>query len=185
MSPASSPPNYTLLYHPSIPGRGEFIRLLFEATGTPYADPANSDPPTETGPNGYGAVQASFAPSHTGDSDGNPPAFAPPALRVTGAGRGGKDLVMHQTANILMFLGERLGLVGGGGEEEEGGCDKWVVGQVAMTALDCSNECHDTHHPVAVMKYYEGQLVRELCFALLYFSWGLILWFLYSLFSGT
>lgn len=35
--------------------------------------------------------------------------------------------------------------------------DAWHVNQLALTALDLSNEAHDTHHPVAVMKYYEEQ----------------------------
>ncbi|GAA5856908.1 hypothetical protein JCM5353_003750, partial [Sporobolomyces roseus] len=31
---------YELIYHAGIPGRGEFPRLYFEATGTPYKDSA-------------------------------------------------------------------------------------------------------------------------------------------------
>jgi glutathione S-transferase len=38
-----SHPAYELLYWPGIPGRGEFIRLAFEAAGVPYTDVANSD----------------------------------------------------------------------------------------------------------------------------------------------
>lgn len=36
-----SQPLYELLYHPGIPGRGEFIRLVLEATGVPYKDVSN------------------------------------------------------------------------------------------------------------------------------------------------
>ena len=38
---ARSNPPYELLYWPSIPGRGEFIRLAFEAAGVSYKDTAN------------------------------------------------------------------------------------------------------------------------------------------------
>ena len=48
---------YVLYYHPKIPGRGEYIRLLFEAAGKPYEDPSNESAPDEHGPNGYAKVQ--------------------------------------------------------------------------------------------------------------------------------
>lgn len=38
---ARTNPPYELLYWPSIPGRGEFIRLAFEAAGVSYKDTAN------------------------------------------------------------------------------------------------------------------------------------------------
>jgi glutathione S-transferase len=37
----STQPPYELLYWPGIPGRGEFIRLAFEAAGVSYKDVAN------------------------------------------------------------------------------------------------------------------------------------------------
>lgn len=40
--PIHTLPHYELLYHPGIPGRGEFIRLALEATHTPYTDVANA-----------------------------------------------------------------------------------------------------------------------------------------------
>jgi glutathione S-transferase len=43
MSSSKNHPRYELLYHPGIPGRGEFIRLCFEATGVPYTDLANEN----------------------------------------------------------------------------------------------------------------------------------------------
>lgn len=144
-------PQYELLYHPVIPGRGEFIRLMFEAAGVSYADVANDNPPDDSGANGYGLVQAITSPKSTGDEDGNPPAFAPPALRVHGSGKNGKALVIHQTPNIMLYLGGPLKLAGS--DEPE----KYYVNQLALTALDLNNEAHDTHHPVAVAKYYEGR----------------------------
>ncbi|KAF2773039.1 glutathione S-transferase protein-like protein [Teratosphaeria nubilosa] len=139
-------PPYELLYHPGIPGRGEFIRLAFEATGVPYKDVANDSK------DGYGIVQKICMNDGTKSSDGNPPVFSPPALRVPGAGKNGKALVISQTPNILFYLGDKLGLVP---EDDEDA--KFHVNQIALTALDLNNEVHDTHHPIAVMQYYEDQ----------------------------
>jgi len=88
---ASSHPRYELLYHPGIPGRGEYIRLAFEAAGVKYVDVATQEE------GGYAKVQALMDPKSTGDEDGNPVCFAPPMLRVQDAGKNGKDLVIHQS----------------------------------------------------------------------------------------
>lgn len=47
MTTAKSHPDYELIYLPGLPGRGEFIRLAFEAAGVSYKDPANE---SEDGP---------------------------------------------------------------------------------------------------------------------------------------
>lgn len=138
-------PQYELLYHPGIPGRGEYIRLAFEAAGVSYSDPANEKE------SGYSEVLKTCDPKSTGDADGNPPVFAPPALRVPGAGRKGGTLVIYQTPNILGYIGSKIGLC----PEDEAG--QYHVQQLALTALDLSNEAHDTHHPIAVGAYYEEQ----------------------------
>jgi glutathione S-transferase len=145
-------PQYELLYHPSIPGRGEFIRLALEASGTPYTDIANED-----SKNGYSTVQKVTMNSSSLESEaGNPPTFAPPALRIPGAGKDGGSLVISQTSNILLYLGEKLELSGSSEAE------KYWINQLALTALDLNNEVHDTHHPIAVMKYYEDQKEESL-----------------------
>jgi len=139
---------YELLYHGGIPGRGEFVRLAFEAAGVPYTDPGNA------GDSEKKKVYEVCSPEITSDKDGNPPAFSPPSLRVESAGKGGKSLLIHQTPNILLYIGSKLGLAG---EEER---DLYYINQLTLTALDLNNEAHDTHHPLAVMKYYEGGLRR-------------------------
>lgn len=146
----STHPQYELLYHPGIPGRGEFLRLAFEAAGVAYTDLANETK------DGYGTVQEICMGKGTESFDGNPPLFSPPALRVPGAGKDGRALVISQTPNILFYLGDKLGLV----PEDEAG--KYYVNQVALTALDLNNEFHDTHHPIAVTKYYEDQKEESL-----------------------
>ncbi|KAL9094469.1 MAG: hypothetical protein Q9165_003319 [Trypethelium subeluteriae] len=124
---------YELLYWPGIPGRGEFVRLAFEATGTPYKDVGNEEK------GGAGQVIQAVTEEV---KDGNPPGFAPPALRVSGAGRDGENLLIHQTPNILLYLGPKLGLV----PNDEPG--KLWVNELTLTALDLNNEAHDTHHPI-------------------------------------
>ncbi len=62
-------------------------------------------------------------------------------------------MVIAQTPNILWYLGEKLEVLAPGGGE----AGRYHVQQVVLTALDLNNEVHDTHHPVAVGKYYEEQ----------------------------
>ncbi|KAK3674766.1 hypothetical protein LTR78_005488 [Recurvomyces mirabilis] len=138
-------PHYELLYHPGTPGRGEFIRLAFEAAGVAYTDLANEQR------DGYSTVRDICMNKGIESADGNPPVFSPPALRVPGAEPNSRALVIAQTPNILWYLGEKLGLA----PEDEAG--KYYVQQLALTSLDLNNEVHDTHHPIAVAKYYEEQ----------------------------
>lgn len=142
---ARTHPPYELLYWPGIPGRGEFIRLVFEAAGVSYKDPAN-----ETKDGGMDIVASLTNPESVGE-DGNPPVFAPPALKVPGEGKNGGPLLIYQTPAILSYLGERLDLAGT--DEAE----KMFILSHTLTALDLNNEAHDTHHPVAVSKYYQDQ----------------------------
>lgn len=134
-------PPYELLYHPGVPGRGEHIRLVLEASNTPYTDVGNESKSSSS------RVYKTCVNNSTESSDGNPPVFSPPALRVLGAGRGGEALVISQTPNILAYLGEKVGMAGEEGVEGS----KWHVAQVALTALDLNNEVHDTHHPVRTL----------------------------------
>jgi len=128
-------PSYCLLYHPQIPGRGEFIRLFFEASSTPY---------TEAAPD----VTYAHCKSDSLGMDGNPPQLWPRMLKVQGLADG--TMLMAQTANIVMYLGENIGLNGTGR-------DKWHVNALALTALDLNDEVHDSHHPIASGLYYEDQ----------------------------
>ena len=87
---------YELYYWPSIQGRGEFVRLALEDAGAEYVDVARLP---KRGGRGIPALMR-FLESRSVEH----PPFAPPFLK---AGR----LVIAQTANILLFLGPRLGLV--------------------------------------------------------------------------
>ena len=126
-------------------GRGEFVRLAFEATKTPYLDVSN------TVEGGIHQILALKDEKATYDADGNPPALAPPALRIHGEGKNGKSLVISQTPAILAYIGEKLDLSGTDAAEKA-----WI-NALTLTALDLNNETHDTHHPVSTQAYYEDQ----------------------------
>ncbi|MFO0760736.1 MAG: glutathione S-transferase family protein [Byssovorax sp.] len=126
---------YELFYWPSIQGRGEFIRLALEEAGADYVDVARLSA-SEGG--GVPAMMKVMK-----DSAGLEP-FAPPFLRAG-------DLVVAQVANILLFLGPRLGLVPG----DE--ASRLRANQLQLTIADFVAEVHDTHHPIATGLYYEDQ----------------------------
>jgi glutathione S-transferase len=124
---------YELFYWPSVQGRGEFVRLALEEAGTDYVDAA-----CESGHGmGMGAMMRLM--------EGTPrPPFAPPFLRA------GK-LVIGQTANILQYLGPRLGLA----PKSEAG--RLWAHQLQLTIADFVGEIHDTHHPISGSLYYHQQ----------------------------
>jgi glutathione S-transferase len=72
-------------------------------------------------------------------------AFAPPFLQA------GK-LVIAQTANILHYLGPKLGLA------PSSEARRAELAAKQLTIMDWVLEVHDTHHPIASSLYYEDQL---------------------------
>ena len=131
-----SPDRYELHYWPTIPGRGEFVRLALECAAVPYVDVARL-PEDEGG--GEEALYASLDRVHPRRIP-----FAPPYLKAG-------DLVIAQTANILLFIGKHHGL----SSQDEGG---WLwTHQLQLTITDFLAEVHDTHHPISVGEYYEDQ----------------------------
>jgi glutathione S-transferase len=123
---------YKLYYWPGIQGRGEFVRLAFEDSGADYADVAR----TEKGMTAMSAMLEDKAASR--------PPFAPPFLQH------GRQTIA-QVANILLYLGPRLGL------SPRGQADRLFVHQLQLTVTDLVAEVHDTHHPVGNGLYYEDQ----------------------------
>lgn len=126
--------NYTLYYWPEAPGRGEFVRLALEYAAIPYQDIARE-------PEKGVAALLDFLQDRTTKH----PPFAPPFL---GAG----DLIIGQTANILLFLGEKHGIA----PSDDAG--RLWTHQLQLTISDFISEIHDTHHPVAGELYYEEQI---------------------------
>lgn len=121
---------YELYYWPSIQGRGEFVRLALEEAGADYLDVARDD------------MQKML--NVLEDSSQQRPPFAPPFLR---AGR----QVIGQTANILHFLGPRLGLVPPSEPKRA-----WIH-QLQLTVEDLVVDVHETHHPAGAGLYYQEQ----------------------------
>ena len=131
---------YELFYWPGIQGRGEFVRLALEAAGADYIDVARE--------RGAGLGVAAMLALMEGAQLKRPP-FAPPFLRA------GKQ-VIAQTANVLQFLGPRLGLVPKSTESR-----LWAH-QLQLTVEDLVVDVHDTHHPVGMNLYYEDQKKESL-----------------------
>jgi len=127
---------YELYYWPHIQGRGEFVRLALEEGAADYVDVARM-PESEGG--GRPAVSRLLEDA----GDGRTP-FAPPILK---AGR----LLISQTANILFYLGPRLGLV-----PKAEAARLWAH-QLQLMLTDLVVETHDTHHPIAKSLYFEDQ----------------------------
>ncbi|MBF6569106.1 MAG: glutathione S-transferase family protein [Candidatus Binataceae bacterium] len=127
---------YELYYWPSIPGRGEFVRLALEEANAEYDDVARRK-------GGLKALMAFLAARDATHSSAQPP-FAPPFLKA------GK-MIIAQTANILSFIGAHHGLAPAG----EAG-RSWT-NQLQLTIADLVDEVHDTHHPIASSLYYEDQ----------------------------
>jgi glutathione S-transferase len=123
---------YELYYWGSIQGRGEFVRLALEEADAPYIDVAR----TATGEARMVALLDSAAIAC--------PPFAPPFLKA------GNRLI-GQTANILLFLGQRHDLA----PKREAG--RLWTHQLQLTLADLVVEVHDTHHPIAANLYYEDQ----------------------------
>jgi glutathione S-transferase len=126
---------YELYYWPTIQGRGEFVRLALEAAGADYIDVARQ-------PKSHGGMPAMIQ-LLDGSKVERPP-FAPPFLRAG-------ELLIGQTANILMFLGSRLGLV------PAGEANRLWAHELQLTMADFVGEIHDTHHPIGSGLYYEDQ----------------------------
>lgn len=127
---------YELFYWPEIQGRGEFVRLALEEGGADYVDVARRSERSGMGMDAMFRLMESETLSQL--------PFAPPFLRAG-------EQVIGQTANILLFLGPRLGLV----PEDEAG--RLWVHQLQLTIADFVAEVHDTHHPIASSLYYEEQ----------------------------
>jgi glutathione S-transferase len=127
---------YELHYWPSIQGRGEFVRLALEFADIDYIDVARLPPE-------HGGGEEALV-EFINEKNLHTPPFAPPVLQTV-------DMLIAQTANILLFLGSRHALAPG----DHAG---WLwTHQLQLTLMDLVAEAHDTHHPVGVSLYYQDQ----------------------------
>lgn len=127
---------YELYYWPGIQGRGEFIRLALEEAGADYVDVCRRAESSGMGMSAMMRLMESPELAHL--------PFAPPFLKAG-------EQIIAQTANILFFLGPRLGLA----PDDEAG--RLWVHQLQLTIADLVTEAHDTHHPIGSGLYYEDQ----------------------------
>ena len=132
---------YELHYWPTIPGRGEFVRLALEAAGAAYLDVARG--PADAG-QGIPALLRTL-----NDRSVRQPPFAPPFLKDG-------DFVVGQTAAILQYLAPTLKLVARSEQARS-----WTI-QIQLTIADMVTEVHGTHHPIASSLYYEDQKAEAL-----------------------
>src|SRR5437763_2015738 len=123
---------YELYYWAGIQGRGEFVRLALEQTEAEYVDVARQ-----------AGGEAAMMRLLGGAGAGHLP-FAPPFLKSG-------ELILAQTANILLYLGAHHGLV-----PPDAAGRSWAH-QLQLTIADFVDEAHDTHHPIASSLYYEDQ----------------------------
>jgi glutathione S-transferase len=133
---------YELYYGNTNQGRGEFVRLALGEAQADYVDVAR-----ESGP---GLGPDALAPYLKGANVAHPQ-FAPPFLKHG-------DLVIGQTANILLYLGPQLGLA----PEDEG--ERFYAHQLQLTIADLVMEIQHTHHPIAHGLYYEDQKAEALAY---------------------
>jgi glutathione S-transferase len=126
---------YELYYTPSNQGRGEFVRLPLEEARADYVDVARASGPGQ-GPDAVARFIQDASVRH--------PPFAQPFLKAGG-------LVIGQTANILLYLGPKLGLA------PKSQADRLWAHQLQLTIADLLKEIQDTHHPIAHGLYYEDQ----------------------------
>ena len=127
---------YELYYWPGIQGRGEFVRLALEEAGADYVDVARSSLSEDAS---AGALMAVLEQ----ESIARPP-FAPPFLKDG-------DVLIGQTAAILLFLGDRHALA-----PRDAAKRLWTH-QIQLTIADLVAEAHDSHHPLGANLYYEDQ----------------------------
>ena len=127
---------YELYYWPYIQGRGEFVRVALEDAGADYNDVARGREEDGEGTPALLSIMNS--------KDAERPPFAPPFLKA------GK-LVIAQTANILLYLGEKEGLA------PASAAGRHWANEIQLNLADFLVEAHDTHHPIAKSLYYEDQ----------------------------
>ncbi len=124
---------YELYYWDGIQGRGEFVRLALEEAAAQYVDVTRV---AGRGTDEMLAIMGSKTEEHI--------PFAPPFLKDG-------DLFIPHVANILFYLGPKLGLA----PENDG--LRYVANGLQLTITDFVAEVHDTHHPISTGAYYEDQ----------------------------
>ncbi len=130
-------PSFDLYYWPSLPGRGEYVRLVLEEAGVPYRDIARL--PAEQGGTWKACIRAI-----NGELGGVKP-LAPPILQID-------NTPIAQTSNICLLLAKMFHLV------PDDPLLQALANQMQLSLHDLIDEVHDTHHPTASSLRYEEQM---------------------------
>jgi glutathione S-transferase len=124
--------SFELYYWDGLQGRGEFVRLALEEAGADYVDVARR----QDGMVAMMKLLKSRTEPHI--------PFAPPFLKDG-------DLIVSHVANILFYLGPKLGLA------PKNEALRFIANGLQLTITDFVAEVHDTHHPLSTNLYYEDQ----------------------------
>jgi len=134
---------YELYYGNTNQGRGEFVRLALEEARAEYVDVTRESGPG-MGPEAMRRLMQDPAVQR--------PTFAPPFLKDG-------DFMIGQTANVLQYLGPRLGLA------PDSEADRLWAHQLQLTIADLVMEIQHTHHPIAHGLYYEDQKAESIAYS--------------------
>lgn len=147
-----------LIYWPTLQGRGEFVRLILEDAGIPYDDVCRRA--EDEG----GGISAAI--NHLYGAGTAFPGFGPPFL-FDG------DHKLAQMPSICVYLAEKAGL----SPSSTTGAAHAL--QLLLTIADCTNEVHDTHHPVSTRLAFEDQKSEAIRAAELFRTQRLLRWLNY------
>ncbi len=125
---------WKLLYWHYLPGRGDFVRLMFEEASVPYDDVCRRE-----------GNPSALLKYYKGEVDSSYPVFAPPII-LHG------NFVMNSTPAILQYLGKKFGLYPSGSDEEEA-----HAVQINMIVTDYMTEGQNCFHPMILNGTYDSQ----------------------------
>ena len=126
-------PGWKLFYWHTLPGRGDYVRLMFEEAGVQYEDVCRVQNSSEECVKFYKWEKEGF------------PVIAPPIIQHG-------EFVLNETPAILQYLGRKFNLYPEGGLEVEA-----RALQIVEVILDYHAEGHDAFHPVKKSGTYDSQ----------------------------
>ena len=124
---------WKLFYWHVLPGRGDYVRLMFEEAGVQYEDVCRVQNSSEACVKFYKWENEGF------------PVIAPPIIQHG-------EFVLNETPAILQYLGRKFKLYPEGGLEVEA-----RAMQIVEVVLDYHAEGHDAFHPVKKSGTYDSQ----------------------------
>lgn len=124
------------------PGRGEYVRLMFEEAGVAYEDVCRKT-------NSNNDILAYMKGERPGF-----PVQAPPFIQHG-------DFVMSQTPAILMYLGKKFDLFPAGGPEEEAHACQLLL-SITDYHFEGNLACHPVDlHASAIIQIEEGKVAQK------------------------